>query len=162
MGKGSAILGIIGILIGAGGLGFGIITWMEQSQVNIWNDYEVNIFYPTLAAYETIPNLYVIIDLSSPVQLYVTFSASTRLNPNPTSLGDIIFYFMIDDVILPTPSNRVGSYEGGSTNDYFSVILQYFNHSFSARRHNISVVVWSDAVGNMIRECFLTAQSYPI
>jgi len=69
MGKVGTILGIIGILLGAGGLGFGFINWGNQSQVRIWNDYESNIFTPTTLVYETIPNLYVIVDSGSPVQL---------------------------------------------------------------------------------------------
>ncbi len=124
--------------------------------MNIWNDYEETIFYPTFAEYETIPDLYIILDLSSPVQLYVLFSASTRINTNPTGYCDIIFYFFIDDVRLYHPFNRVGSYEGGSSVDYFSVTLQYFNPSFSAGRHNISVIVWSETAGNMIRDSSLT------
>jgi len=57
MGKGGTILGIIGILIGAGGLGFGLITWTTQSQVKIWNDYEPAYFTAPDSSYETIPNL---------------------------------------------------------------------------------------------------------
>ena len=57
MGKAGVILGIIGILIGAVGLGFGVISWTNQSKVNIWNDYEADSFTPTFLAYETIPNL---------------------------------------------------------------------------------------------------------
>ena len=174
MGKGGTILGIIGILIGAGGLGFGYINWATLTQLscdceqtivyesNIWNDYESAIFTPTFVAYETIPNLYVIVDLGAPARLYVTFSASTRILPNPVSFADIFFYFMIDGTRLLNPYTRVGPYEGTSTYDYHSVTLQYFNTLFPAGSHNISIVVWSETTGNNIRECMLTAQSYPV
>ena len=162
MGKGGNILGIIGILIGAGGLGFALITWTNQSQVNIWNDYESDYFTAPDLSYDTIPDLYVIVDLRSSVQLYVTFSASTKILPDPISFADIIFYIMIDGTRLLNPYTRVGPYNGTSTYDYHSVTLQYFNASFPAGRHNISIAFWSETVGNVIRECLLTVQSYPI
>ena len=162
MGKGGNILGIIGILIGAGGLGFALITWTNQSQVNIWNDYESDYFTAPDLSYETVPNLYIIVETSSPVQLYVTFSALAWLLPDPVSYADIIFYFMIDGTRLLNPYTRVGPYKGNSTYDFHSVILQYFDASFPAGRHNISIVVWSETTGNIIRESLLTAQSYPV
>ena len=162
MGKAGIILGIIGILIGSVGLGFGFITWINQSQVNIWNDYEPDYFTAPDLSYEAIPDLYVIVDLRAPVQLYVTFSASTRILPDPVSFADIFFFIMIDGTRLLNPFTRVGPYRGTSTYDYHSVTLQYFNASFPAGRHNISIAYWSETAGNVIRECLLTVQSYPI
>ena len=69
---------------------------------------------------------------------------------------------MIDGTRLFNPYTRVGPYRGTSPNDYHSVTLQYFNASFPAGRHNISIFVWSETVGNNIRECSLTVQSYPV
>jgi hypothetical protein len=162
MGKGGTILGIIGLLIGAGGLGMGLINWTAQSQVRIWNDYEPNYFTAPDLSFETIPNLYVIVDLSSPVQLYVTFSASTKILPSPGNFADILFYFMVDGTRLLNPYTRVGPYDGTSTYEYLSVCLQYFNALFPAGRHNISIAYFSETGGNVIRECLLTAQSYPV
>ena len=162
MGKAGVILGIIGILVGAGGLGFGIITWMDQSKVNIWNDFEEDIFTPPFAIYATIPNLHVIVNLNSPVQLFVLFSSSNRINTNPGGFADIIYYFYIDTRRLLNPYTRVGPYQGTSDLEYHSATLQYFNASFPAGLHNISVIVWSETTGNQIRECSLTVQTYPI
>jgi len=69
---------------------------------------------------------------------------------------------MIDGVRLVNPYARVGPYEGQATYNYLSVCLQYFNGLFPGGRHNISIVVISETGGNQIRECLLTAQSYPI
>ena len=47
MGKGGSILGIIALLLGAGGLGFGFITWNTQNSMqtnltaqDIWSQYD--------------------------------------------------------------------------------------------------------------------------
>jgi len=53
----------------------------------------------------------------------VTFSASTKILPDPISYADILFYFMIDGVRLVNPYARVGPYEGQATYNYLSVCL---------------------------------------
>ena len=161
-GKGGIVLGIIGILIGAGGLGFGFINWGNQSQVRIWNDYESDYFTPAYITYETIPNLNIIVDLAAPAKLYLTFSALAWLQPDPVSYADIIFYYVIDGHTLYNPYTRVGPYKGTAEYDFHSIVLQYYNGTFPGGQHTISVIVWSETTGNIIRECLLTAQSYTL
>jgi len=71
MGKGGSILGIIGILLGAGGLGFGFIAWNNQitMQANlavqdIWYQYDQNTFIVNPPfTYLHIPNMSIVFDL---------------------------------------------------------------------------------------------------
>ena len=46
MGKGAGVaLGIIGILIGVAGLGFGVISWMQLGQLNVDQGYTTRSWY---------------------------------------------------------------------------------------------------------------------
>jgi hypothetical protein len=150
MGKGGVVLGLIGLLIGAGGLTLGLITFIGQQRMDFWYDYEEAQYYPPDLEYQTIADLYVIVDLDAPSTLHILFTTSTRILPNPASFADIIFYFWIDGVRLLDPITRAGPYEGDATYQYYPVALQHLQ-AFSAGTHNISIVVWSETAGNMIR-----------
>jgi len=44
MGKGGAVLGVIALILGAGALGFGLITWIDQGKTDFWYDYKEDIY----------------------------------------------------------------------------------------------------------------------
>jgi len=156
MGKGGIIIGILGLLLGAGGLTMGLITFIDQQKMDFWYDYEEATYHPPDLEYKTIPNLYIIVELSAPATLYILFSTSTRILPNPASFADIIFYFWIDGIRLLDPTTRAGPFEGDATYQYYPVALQHLQ-TFSAGNHNISIVVWSETAGNMIRSSSIAA-----
>ena len=167
MGKGGSILGIIGILLGAGGLGFGFMAWNSQNNMqaslaaqDIWYQYDGDLFTMNpIDTYLQIPNMSIVFDLATTASIHILFTCSAVINPIPTDYSGISFYFIVDGIQLIEPRLDVGSYEGSSTSDYFSVALQHFIPNFSAGAHNITVVGYSESNPNSVRYCFLTIQS---
>ncbi len=167
MGKGGSILGIIGILLGAGGLGFGFIAWSTQNSMqanlaaqDIWFQYDGDFFYMTpIDTYLQIPNMSIAFDLATTASIHMLFVCRAIISPIPADYSGISFYFNIDGIRLTEPRADVGSYNGSFTYDYYSVALQHFIPSFSSGTHNITVMVYSKSFPNWVWYCSLTIQS---
>ena len=168
MGKGGTIIGIIGILLGAGGLGFGFIAWNNQNSMqanlaaqDIWYQYDGDFFIGNpIDTYLQIPNMSIVFDLATTASIHILFMCKAIISPIPTDYSGMSFYFNIDGIRLTGPRADIGSYEGTSTTDYYSVALQHFIPSFSSGSHNISVMVYSESNPNSIYFCSLTIQSF--
>jgi hypothetical protein len=159
MGRGGVIVGVVALILGASGLGFGLITWIDQGKTDFWYDYKELEYYPPFAEFVTVPELYVIVELNAPATVHIIFSTSTRILPDPVSFADIFFYFWIDDERLLNPYTRAGPYEGDATYQYYPVILQH-SLTLSAGTHNISIVVFSETSGNLIRQSSIAVIRY--
>jgi hypothetical protein len=192
MGKGGAVLGIIGILIGAGGLGFGFLGWnsaivnqtklteLENDFINqlnstlftlfglapedSWYSYYDGPFTPLPAlVYMPIPNISIVFELTVPMSLHLLFTSSARCLGNATSFSDLFFYFMINDVRqIDLPWTRVGSFESNTNFEYYSVSLQHYFDLVLPGVYNITIVVLSEQAGNFVRESSLWIRSYNI
>jgi len=159
MGKGGLVLGVIALILGASGLGFGLITWMNQGKTDFWYDYKEATFTPPDLVYVTVPDLYVIIELDANATIHMLFTTSTRILPDPVSFADMIFYFWIDGERLFDPFTRAGPYQGDATYQYYPVALQHAQ-ILAAGIHNISVVVISETPGNFMRHSALAVTRY--
>ncbi|MFX0057945.1 MAG: hypothetical protein ACFE85_16185 [Candidatus Hodarchaeota archaeon] len=159
MGRGGLILGLIALLLGASGLGIGLITWIDQGKTDFWYDYKGVEYYPPAYNYYTVPDLYVIVELNAPATVHIIFSTSTRILPDPGSFADILFYFWINEERLLNPYTRAGPYQGDATYQYYPVILQH-SLTLSAGTHNISIVVFSETPGNLIRQSAIAVTRY--
>ena len=173
MGKGGVVLGIIALLLGAGGLGFGVLSWinLENIQINqnitqvvqvppqFWYDYEDPIFTPPDLVYVTVPGLFVMFELNDSATIHMLFTTSTRILPDPLSFADMLFYFWIDGVRLTNPFTRAGPYEGSATYQYIPVTLQH-SQTLTTGPHNISIVVISETAGNFMRSSALSVSRY--
>ena len=161
MGKGGVILGVIGLLIGAGGLGFGVFNFM--SQPTVYYDYLDIEFYPSSAGvYYPIPTLSIVIETSSPVSLHLLFTCSARCIGDSISFSDLIFYFMTNDVRqIDWPWARTGGYESNTNYEYSTVSLQHYFTLTTPGTYNITVTVLTESVGNFIRQSSLWIESYP-
>ena len=165
MGKGGTLLGILGILLGAGGLGFGFINFVNQPTIPNepqWYSYYETPFTPSPSLlYFPIPNISIVFELSTPMSLHLLFTCSAKCFGNPLSYSDLFFYFVINDVQQTDfPWTRVGAYKANLTEaEYYSVSLQHFD-VFAPGVYNITVVVLSEQVGNFIRESTLWIRSY--
>jgi len=167
MGKGGSILGIIGILLGAGGLGFGFIAWNNQTNMqaslavqDIWYQYDGDFFSVNpIDTLLQIPNMSIVFDLVTAASIHILFTCRAVISPIPTDYSGISFYFIVDGIWLTEPRQDVGSWEGSSTTDYFSVAFQHFIPSFSSGTHNITIMVYSESNPNSVRYCSLTIQS---
>lgn len=165
MAKSGAVLGIIGILLGVGGIGFGVVNWMNQASIPHephWYQYNDNEYTPTPAGvYIPIPNISIVFELGAPMSLHIIFTASARCLGDPVSFSDLLFYFMINDVRkTDMPWARVGSYESNTNYEYYSVSLQHYIDLVTPGVYNFTVVILTERVGNFIREYSLWIKSY--
>jgi len=167
MGKAGSILGILGILLGAGGLGFGVMAWDLQNSMqanltaqDIWSQYDGDSFTVNPShTYLQIPNMSIVFDLATTASIHILFMCSVVIFPDPIDYAGITFFFSVDGIRLIEPRVDVGSYEGSSTRDYFSVAFQHFILSISSGTHNITVMVYSEDTTHFVRYCSLTIQS---
>ena len=162
MGKGATALGIIGVILGACGFGFGLLAWINQIQQNVW--YETSDFYfsPTEGAYLPIPDVSLIVNLNAPVSLHLLFTCLAGTYPDAVSYSDFFFYFAIDGVRLLNPWARVGPFEETTSTIRYSATLQHFIGAMAPGIYNFSVIVFSEKAGNYIRESTFCIRSYPI
>ena len=178
MAKLTFVLGIIGILLGTAGLGVGYIAWENQADLqtrlinvesqdnqstsyHVWSTYEEAIFTPTELIFQSLPNMSQIIDISDPVSLYLIFTTSAKIIPEPSSFSDILFYFILNNERMENPFTRVGSFQGTASYEYHSVSLTQFFNVMSPGTYNFSISVFSESAGNFIRESSLTILSFP-
>jgi len=171
MGKGGAVLGLIGILLGAGGLVFGFITWSSlntiQTQIgdveNIETWYTIDNTKFTVSPAATVlelTNLTISFELTSTASVYMSFTCRAEIIPSGTT-SSVFFFFKVDGVNLDNIlKTEVGSMNGGSTEDYFAVTLQYFIENMNAGSHNITVCVSSGTDVNKISDKMLFVQSF--
>jgi len=190
MGKGGTVLGLIGIILGAGGLGFGYFIWTGQATLatnltdaqnsqgnlasdladtqntlalhDIWYSYYTTIFLPPYLDYGVIPNISIVVDLFGPVSLHLLYVGAARCIPDPLSFSDLFFYFMIDNVRLLSPWTRVGPFEGVSSYEYSSVTLQHVIPVMAPGVYNITVVVLSEYAANFVRQSTFSITSFPV
>jgi hypothetical protein len=167
MGKGGIILGLIGILIGAGGLTFGLIAW--NSTTTIQTEFELNdaqyskndvtFFVNPAATVLEIPNFNVTFELSSITTIYLSFTCIASVT-SAGSFSSVYFMFAVDGVLLTSPITRVGNFQGGSTTVYFSVSMQHLIENMVAGSHTVTVRVSSEVSTNSITQMTLYFQSF--
>ena len=170
MGKAGSVFGIIGMLLGAGGLGFAFIVWNGQNAIeskineltvqNIWYRYYDATFDvdPSLT-YLTIPNMSISIDLTAEASILLSFTCTALITGN-LGRSDIMIYYYIDGVIISYPIARVGGVAGNYSSYFHSVSLNYFSEGWSVGTHNISMFARSTVVTNDLQYCRLTIQSF--
>lgn len=169
MGKSGAIIGLIGILIGVGGFAIGFIAL--SSVTTLQTDYDSfrrrnDAFYtsndgpytvsPATTVLE-IPNLNVTFELNSPAYVYFSFTCHAIIT-STSGTSSVWFFFSINGHDYSSQANRVGNFQGGSTEDYFSVNLQYFLKGMSPGNHSISVKVSSETTANVLTSMTLYVQ----
>lgn len=171
MGKSGAILGLIGILIGAGGFAIGFIAWSSMTTIQTELDYFENINnalytknegpYTVTPAFTVLenPNLNITFELSSIASVYLSFTCHAEITTS-SATSSVFFFFSIDGVDLTSIVNRVGNFQGGSTNDYFSVNLQHLIENMAAGSHNVSIKVSSESTANVLTYMTLYIQTF--
>jgi hypothetical protein len=166
MGKGGVILGIIALIIGGGGLGLAFLNWSELGSLEIpevpttpekdfWYSYREAFYYPPGLEYVTVPNLFIIVELSNITTLHLLFTTSTKIVPDPFGYADMLFYFWIDGTMLLNPVTRAGPFQENSTYQFIPVALQFVLLEMPTGTHNISISVFSETPGNGMRSSVL-------
>lgn len=161
MGKGGIILGIIGLLIGASGLGFGVINFMNQP-TNYYSYYDLEYYPSPILEYRAITNIAIVLTVGNPISLHLLFTCSARCFGDAGSFSDLFFYFMINNIRQDDmPWARTGSYQSSTDSEYTTVSLQHYFTVATPGIYNITVVVLTERAGNFIRESSLWIQTYP-
>jgi hypothetical protein len=134
----------------------------SQTPQGFWYSSNEAIFTPTDLDYVVVPDMNISLEIGTPVSLYLSFSSSARVLPDPASFADILFYFAVDGVRLTSPFTRVGPYQGQDTYDYHSVSLTYVIDAASPGVHNFAIIVFSETAGNFIRESTFVIISFSL
>ena len=154
MGKGGGIaLGVIALLLGAAGLGFGVINWLNigQPSQNYWNDY-VDVDGLSTTTSEPISGLSISASVDSGQKLYISFTGTLRCDGLNAE-----FFIYIDNLITSGRTHITRDSVAGYL--YYSVAIQYVNDTQTPGTHTITVWAISDDPGTQISDCVLFAQT---
>ena len=182
MGKSSGVvIAIIGLIIGAAGLGVGAYSYItfqaqiealddrlddvedgleDRSVQKTWYD-EVLVDWKPSATYtnETITDLSINIQVGENEAVYILFV--TRVTSFVYSqYAAMSFRFTIDGVIINKPYTAAGSHDQKDNHQYTPVVLQYSTNTLSEDSHTISVAVESRQSSAYARHCTLLVQTY--
>ena len=165
MGKGSTVLGVIALILGAGGLGLGGLAWISVSRVetqvtnqNSWFKYNNTAFNSDpVGPYLIFSGLTIEFNLGLGESVYFSFSSWAHIEAVPGGWSRIIVYFRVDGVMELSPNTIVGMYMGDFTNHY-SVHLQDVRDDLLPGMHTVTVVISGTYSANYIRESSLFVQ----
>lgn len=153
MAKSGALLGIIGILLGAGGLTFGVLSWFSVGQVPVKNTWYDHIDYSSLSSSgANLNGLSISMTLNAGEMLYVSFSGELKCE----GMLDV-FYIQIDGI--STTGYDKKTRDGFAGYEYFPLSIQYFNATVAAGAHTITVWADTDDSGSGVYDCALFVQT---
>lgn len=171
MGKSSGLaLAIISLLIGAGGLGIGLYSYLTfgerivdletRSIKGIWYAEYLEDWAPMLTdTNETIPNLTISFQVKEGESVYFLFISRAIIYAY-SGQTYLSFNFSIDGTILYKPFTVAGGFNVDETWSYIPVALQYSMDTLAAGNHTVSVIVLNSYGSNFIRQSTILVQTY--
>ena len=170
MSRSGTILGIIGLILGAGGLGLGGYMWISLSKVenqvatiseqSSWYKFNETSFNSD-PVYNYIPfwGLTIEFELGTNESVYFNFIASAHLEPSGgTQWSQIYAYFRVDGITDTVHRATVGLYNGGTAT--LMITLQHKRYDLSQGAHTVTVVIYGSSTGNYIYRSSLFVQSF--
>ena len=170
MGRSGTILGVIGLILAAGGLGLGGFAWLSlsslENQVDIFSEqstwYKYNetvLVCNPPSTYITFSGLMIEFELGSNESVH--FSFTTRAHTEVASgWSRITVYFQVDGILVTDPSAEVGTYNGAFTVN-FMIHLQDVRNDLSSGVHNVTVVIRGETTANYIYQSTLVVHKFP-
>lgn len=170
MGRSVAILGIIGIILGASGLGLGGYMWISltrvENQVNsisgqtTWYKYNESNFASD-PAYTYLPffGLTIEFELGFNESVYFNFMALAHLEP-AAMWSQMYALFRVDGITDTSHYALVGLYNGQTAS--LIITLQHKRFDLSLGEHNITVVIYGTSTGNYIYRSSLFVQRFSV
>ena len=167
MGKGSTILGLLGLIAGASALGLGTFAWITASSLEnqvvsyseqmTWYKYNGTTFscIPPFT-YIWFKGLTIEFELGHNESVFFSFTSRAHTEP-VAEWSQITIYFRIDGLILTNPNAVVGTYNGAHTAN-FMINLQTVRDNLSPGDHTVSVLVYGTTSANYIYESTLFVQ----
>jgi len=162
MGKGSAVLGVLVLILGAGGLGLGGFAWFSVSnidtQVNSWTKFVDPAFIcnPS-SSYLTLTGLTIDFVLEPGDSVYFSFTSTAHVVSIGSGWFTITVFFSVDGISQTEPIAQVGMYAG----DFlilFTLHLETVRTDLSPGMHNVTVVINGESTGNYIFDSVLFVQ----
>ncbi len=175
-GKGGAVLGLIGILIGAGGLVFGYIAWSSLTTLENNNDamqtrldnlenqnattsekpkIYVATYYDTFDldfdTYRLIPQLNVTYNTTAGDSVLIEFSCHIRLDP--IGISTILLYFELDEGYASSYIDLTADQDIKTTG-----IMKHYIQNSTAGEHMVQILTYIDEeyTYSYVRFCVLT------
>ena len=172
MGKGSTVLGVIALILGAGGLGLGGLAWISVSRVetqvanfseqNTWYKYNDTVFRcDPIQTYLTFTGLTVEFELGPNESVYFSFTSRAHTEQAIGAWSRIFVLFRVDGISRLDPSAEVGAYNVGFTM-HSMIHLQDVRDDLSPGVHNVTVVIRGDPAANYIWKSSLFVQKLPM
>jgi hypothetical protein len=167
LGKGGTVLGVIGLILGAAGLGLGGFVWLNVSNLEnqIINTPVQTTWYkengttfssdPTFT-YLTFSGLTIEFELGINESVYFSFMAWAHIEPI-TFWSTISVYFRVDGITDTSLRAEVGTYSGDET-AHFMIPLQDVRQDLSMGVHNVTVAVYGTSTANYISDSSLLVQ----
>ncbi|MHA1131043.1 MAG: hypothetical protein ACTSQI_00915 [Candidatus Helarchaeota archaeon] len=163
------ILTIISLIIGASGLGFAIYAIFSTSTplssggiTNSWYDYyETPTYTSPTGTYIDVSNIFIEFEVSSGESIYFLMSAVVLLRNNDFNVGIVRVWFSIDGERLTQPYSHVECLINNTGSDlhYFPITLQFFNTTFPAGPHNVSLIISGNYILNALEQVTLLVQT---
>ena len=167
MGKGGTILSLIGLILGAGGIGLGGYAWVIASNLEnrVETIYEQTTWYkenettfqcnpPNL--YLTFSGLTIEFELGVNESVYFSFMAWAHTEPI-VGWSKIWIYFRIDGIRDVDQHAEVGTYNGDEMAN-FMIPLQDVRDDLSTGIHTITIDIYGTSSANYISHSSLFVQ----
>lgn len=169
MGRGGAILGVIGLILGAAGLGLGGYAWITLSRVesqvgnlteqSTWYRYNETNLNCIPGTPVTFSGLTIEFELGLNESVYFSFMAQVHLEPD-TGWSQLTIYPKVDGFVDSDHYATVGLYN--SQYGTLMITLQVKRHDLSLGEHIVTVVIVGTSSGNYIYRSSLFVQKFPI
>ena len=166
MGKGGTVLGLIGLILGAGGIGLVGYAWLSvsnlENQVNIYEqtswfrENDTNFVCNPPSTYLTYFGLTVEFVLRLNESVYFSFMAWAHIE-QVAGWSKIWVYFRVDGITDTDQHAEVGTYNGDET-VHFMIPLQDVRNDLSMGVHTVTVTVYGTSSANYISRSSLFVQ----
>ncbi len=168
MGKGGAILGLIGLILGAGGIGLGGFAWLTVSnletqllnfgvQTTWYKENDTAFVCNPPNTYLTFSGLTIEFELGVNESVYFSFMAWAHTEGITLAWSRIWVYFRVDGVIDTDQHAEIGTFNGVGTVN-FMIPLQDVRYDLLAGVHNVTVAVYGTSSANYISDSSLFIQ----
>jgi len=172
LGKGSTVLGIIALILGAGGLGLGGLAWISVSRVetqvanlseqNTWYKYNDTVLKcDPIQTYLTFTGLTIEFELGPNESVYFSFTSRGHTEQNLGAWSRIFVIFRVDGIPRLDPNAEVGAYNVGFVM-HSMIYLQDVRDDLSPGVHNVTIDIRGDPAANYIWKSSLFVQKSPM
>ena len=165
MGKGSVVLGILALILGASGLGLGgfalysvsTIETIETQETSWYKFIDTPFICSPSDSYLTFSTLLIEFELGSSESVYFSFTSRAHTEVVSLDWSRIFVYFRVDGIRQTEPIGEVGMYNGNFMINYM-LHLQTVRTDLSAGTHNVTVAIYGDSTVNYIFDSTLFVQ----